>query len=158
MHGIEAGRSARGRVTGSVAAFLFMICGLLAVAGCSRPPPEEALRETMAELQRAIQARDAGAIRRHLAEDFVGPGGMDRDDARRTAALYLMGHQSIGVVIGPLDLELQDAHASVRFSAAFTGGSGRLLPDSASVYQVETGWRLEDGEWRMTSARWSPAI
>ena len=45
---------------------------------------------------------------------------------------------------------------TVRFTAALTGGSGSLLPDSAQVYDVETGWRFDDGNWRMTSATWQP--
>ena len=131
---------------------------LAMAAGCSRTEPEEALRATLAEVQEGIEGRDAGALRRHLADDFIGPGGMDRDQARRTAALYMMQHQSVGLTFGPLDVELQEPHATVRFRAALTGGSGRLLPDRANFYQVETGWRMEDGDWKITSATWTPAL
>lgn len=129
---------------------------LVALCGCARPPPEEALRATVGDLRSAIEQGDAAAFRRHLAEDFVGPGAMDRDEARRLAALYMLQYQSIGMTFGPLDVELREPHATVRFSAAITGGTGRLLPD-ANLYQVETGWRMESGEWRLTSARWSAA-
>ncbi|MGY0632960.1 nuclear transport factor 2 family protein [Luteimonas sp. A478] len=115
------------------------------------------MRQAVAEVQQNIEGRDAGALRRHLAEDFIGPGGMDRDQARRTAALYMMQHQSVGLTMGPLEIQLQEPHATVRFSAALTGGSGRLLPDQANLYQVETGWEMEDGQWRITSARWTAA-
>lgn len=131
---------------------------LLVVAGCGKTEPEEALRAALAEVREGIEQRDAAVLRRHLAEDFVGPGGMDRDEARRTAALYLMAHQSVGVTFGPLEVELNEPHATVRFSAALTGGSGRLLPDTGNLYQVETGWRLEGDRWRITSARWTPAL
>lgn len=133
-------------------------CALGLLAACSRPAPEEALRAALAGVQENIGQRDAGALRRYLAEDFIGPGGMDRDQARRTAALYMMQHQAVGLVLGPLDVELREPHATVRFRAALTGGSGGLLPDQANIYQVETGWRMEDGEWRITSASWTPAL
>lgn len=133
-------------------------CVLALLAGCSPPAPEEALRAAMSGVQESIEQRDAGALRRYLADDFIGPHGMDRDQARRTAALYMMRHQSVGVTMGPLDVEMQDPHATVRFRAALTGGSGGLLPDRANFYQVETGWRMEGGEWRITSARWTPAL
>jgi hypothetical protein len=55
-------------------------------------------------------------------------------------------------------VQLQPGHATARFSAALSGGSGRLLPDAAQLYDVETGWREEDGEWRLTSARWTPKL
>ncbi len=131
---------------------------LMLAAGCSRPAPEEALRNAVAGVQASIEERDAGALRRYLAEDFIGPNGMDRDQARRTAALYMMQHQAVGLTMGPLDVELQEPHATVRFRAALTGGSGRLLPDRANFYQVETGWRMEGGDWKITSARWTPAM
>ena len=128
------------------------------LVGCSRTPPEQALREAMAELQQGVEARDADVIEERLAEDFVGPEGLDRDGARRIAALQMMRHEKLGLTIGPLDVRVQDDHATVRFTAAATGGSGGLIPDSAEVYEVETGWRLEDGEWRMTSASWKPTL
>lgn len=135
-----------------------ILCVLGVLAGCSRPEPEAALRATLAEVQDSIERRDAAALRRYLAEDFIGPHAMDRDQARRTAGLYMMRHQSVGVTLGPLDVDLQESHATVRFRAALTGGSGGLLPDSANFYQVETGWRMEGGRWRISSAHWTPAL
>ena len=128
------------------------------IAACARPQPEEALRKALEGVQAAIEARDAGGLADHLSDDFIGPGGLDRDGARRLAALHFMRHGDVGVIPGPLDIELQDGHARVRFSAVLSGGSGRLLPDSAQAWQVDTGWRLVDGEWRMSSADWTPVM
>lgn len=139
-----------------VLAAALLLCAI--AAGCSRAPPEQALRAAMQEAQAAIEARDAAGLAKLLAEDFIGPGGLDRDGARRLAVLHFMRHGEVGMVPGPLDIELQDGHARVRFSAVLSGGSGRLLPDSARAWQVDTGWRLEDGDWRMTSADWQPGI
>lgn len=140
---------------------MLVACGLIAawlVAGCAKTPPEQALRETLAALQQGIEARDADTVEEHLAPDFVGPDGLDRDGARRLAALMLMRHDAVGLSFGPLDVQVRDQHATVRFTAAATGGSGRMLPDAAQVYEVETGWRLEDDIWRMTSATWKPKL
>ena len=126
---------------------------------CSRTPPEQALRDTVGELQQAIDDRDAGEVENFLAADFVGNDGLDRTAARRMATAIFLQHRQVGARIGPLDLELTDAsHATVRFTAALSGGSGKLLPDSAQVYEVRTGWRLEDDEWRITSAEWTPGL
>ena len=35
---------------------------------------------------------------------------------------------------------------------------GDPLPDSGQVYQVETGWRLVDGEWMLLNASWTPNL
>lgn len=136
-------------------------CALvLALSGaCNRTDPEEVLRTRFAALQQAVEARDAGDVADFLAEDFIGNEGMDRDAARRLAAGMFLRHRQVGVASGPLQVRMhgQDS-ASLQFDAALTGGSGGMLPQQAQWYRVETGWRLQDGEWRMISAQWSPRL
>lgn len=134
---------------------LAVACGWLLLPACSRTSPEHALRETMQSIELAMEQGDASQVEDYLADDFVGPGGMDRDAARRLAALAFLRHRDVGVTLGLLDVSVLPEHATVRFTAALTGGSGRALPDAARIYQVETGWRLEDGDWQLTSARWT---
>ena len=131
---------------------------LLALSACSRPAPEQALRETVAQMQEAVEARDAGALHDQLADDFIGPEGMDRDDARRLAQVMFLRNRDIGVTLGPLDVALQGSDATVRFSVALTGGSGSMLPDSAQVYDVTTGWRMRGEEWELVSVDWKARL
>ena len=130
----------------------------LGLAGCSRTPPEQALRETKAELQSAVEKRDAGAVEAQLAEDFIGPEGLDKKGARRLAQGLFLRYSTTDATLGPLEIVLQDRHATVRFTAALTAGAGGLLPESGQVYEVETGWRLEDDEWKLVSAEWEPRL
>ncbi|WP_242103787.1 MULTISPECIES: nuclear transport factor 2 family protein [unclassified Lysobacter] len=134
----------------------------LAIVGCAcacaRTPPEQALRDTIAQLQRDIGARDADAVTSVLAEDFVGNEGMDRRGARQLAAGTFLRYREVGAKLGPLQVEMRgDRHATVRFTAAISGGAG-LVPQEGQVYQVVTGWRLVDGDWMLTSADWTPAL
>lgn len=133
---------------------------LVAFSGCKRDAPEEAIRAQVTALQAAIEARSASDVADLLDEDFIGPQGMDRRGARQTAAVLMLRHQRIGVVMGPLDVELQGAdRARVRTRAALTGGDGAaLLPDSAQAWRVESGWRLRGDTWRITSLEWTPAL
>ena len=164
MHADSAARpaAARRRPALPFAAWLFAAA---ASSGCTAPAPEAALREAVAGLEAAVEAGDAGDVAGLLATDFAGPGGMDRDAAHRLARAAFLRNRDIGVVLGPLDIAMHDAapraaaargaSATVRFTAAFAGGRpGGLLPVDGSVYRVETGWRLEDGDWRLSSARW----
>lgn len=111
------------------------------------------MRETIAAMEAAAEARDSEGLVEHLAEDFGGPEGMDRDRFRRYLALIWLRNRDVGVTLGPLDVELLGDRAKVSFTAAARGGEG-LLPDRAEVYQVETGWRLENGDWKLISADW----
>ena len=136
---------------------LAMVLGLL-LSACAAPEPEQALRESVDHMRIAIEGKDAAAMQQFLAEDFIGNEGLDRDGARRTAAALMLRYRNLGTTLGPLQVQLSGDHASVRFTAMLSGGSGMPLPESAQVYNVETGWRLRDGEWLMTSARWTPAL
>ena len=138
--------------------FTLLLAALLALpAACSREPPEQALRATIATMQAAAEARDSDALAESISEDFVGPEGMDRDMFRRYLAVLWLRNREVGVSLGPLEVELIGERANVEFTAAATGGEG-WMPDRAQVYRVTTGWRIEGGEWRLISARWEPAL
>jgi len=150
------------RSRGGPHAIAIVLLVLALLAACGRTGPEQQLRRNIAQLQAGVQSRDLSSIRDALADDFVGPEGMDRTAAIRLAQVMYLQNQRIDAVFGPLQVTLLPSatnpdHATVAFSAAMTGGSGGALPDTARLYQVRTGWRLRDGDWRMTSADWSSA-
>lgn len=132
---------------------------IAAMTACSRKPPEQALREQLTALQSAIDARDAGAVHDLLAEDFIGNGGMDRRGARQLALAVFMRNRDVGARLGPVRVALRgDTEATATFSVLATGGSGGLLPQNGQVFEVETGWRLVDGDWRLLNATWTPEL
>lgn len=152
------------RVTGcSRSACLDVIRGVFwsiacaaALSGCARTVPEEELRQTVAAMQQSVEARDIGDLVGHVAQDFAGPEGMDRATLRRTAQGAFLRYQAVGVTLGPMQVRMANdgRHATVRFSAALTGGGEAVLPDSARLYQVESGWGQAGGEWELTSLHW----
>lgn len=142
------------RILGTLAVAWLLMAPVL---GCSRTSPEQAVRQQLDALQSAIDARDAKAIHGLLAEDFVGNGGMDRRGARQVALAVFLQHREIGARLGPVKIEMRgDTEAAAKFTVLATGGSGGLLPETGQVFEVETGWRLEDGKWRLLNARWTP--
>jgi hypothetical protein len=139
-------------------AWILAIACLLVVA-CSRTSPEQAVRHRIDAMQAAIDARDAGAVDDLIADDFVGNDGLDKRGARQLAVAMFLRYRDVSAKIGPATVELRGARDAVaRLSVLATGGSGGLLPDSGQVYEVETGWRLEDGEWKLLNASWKPKL
>ena len=132
-----------------------LLLGLL--VACGKEPPELALRNTMAGMQAAAEARDVDALLEPIADDFAGPGGMDRQMFRRYVMAITLRNRQIGVQLGPLDVKMFGERATVSFTAATTGGAG-WLPDRARIYQVETNWRMQDGDWKLMTARWEPKL
>lgn len=151
-------RAGKARRAGLHAAFtLASALSVPLLAGCRGEPTEEALRGTITAIADAGEARDAEAVVEHLAEDFAGPGAMDRDRMRRTLALAWLRDREVGVTLGPIDVELMGDRARAEFTVATRGGAG-WLPDRAQVYRVTTGWRLDDGEWKLISAEWREGL
>ena len=128
----------------------------------ARTPPEQAVRQQIEAMQAAIDARDAGAVDDLLADDFIGEDGLDRQGARATprrgpvpAVSRHLGEARSG--------DGRTARASAMPSRVSTCARDRrlrrpILPDSGQAYQVETGWRLVDGEWKLLSASWTPKL
>lgn len=110
-------------------------------------------------MQEAIDARDAGAVDGLIADDFVGNEGLDKRGARQLAVATFLRYRDVSAKLGPAKVELRgERDAVARFSVLATGGSGGLLPDSGQVYEVETGWRLVDGEWKLLNASWKEKL
>jgi hypothetical protein len=137
---------------------LWVVLMLLTLGACSKTPPEESLRRTIGEMQAAIERRDAGTLSDGIAQDFIGPDGMDRTAARRLAQLVFLQNTSVGVTLGPLDVALKPGGATVTCTAAMTGGHTALLPTSGQVYDVTMQWRQQGEDWELVSAEWEPRL
>ena len=79
-------------------------------------------------------------------------------DAKPTDAKPLRTVTSDRLLFALRRMEQQVSSARVSFSAVLTGGSGRFLPDAAQSYAIITGWRVEDGDWRLYYAQWEPNL
>jgi len=137
-----------------------VLCALLCaglLAGCRATPPEQALRDTIASMETAAEANDSDALFEPFAEDFAASEGMDRRAFRQYVTLLRLRNAHVSVTLGPLDVKLYGDRATADFTCALAGGAG-LLPPNAQVYDVSTGWRLEGGEWKLISARWTPKL
>ncbi len=146
------------RAAGLPGAIAWMLLLAVLMAACSRGDPETRLRDTIDELAQTIADRDPAAMQQLLAEDFIGNEGLDRDGARRMAAALMLRYRSVAATFGPLEVRMSEPHATVRFKLILSGGSSALLPESARIYDVETGWRLDGDDWKLRSVRWTPAL
>lgn len=137
-------------------AVIALLIAVMAQAGCSRAPAEQRLRETIASMEKAIEAADAAGFLSGVASDFSGNGGAyDRRQLHATLRGLFLRHRDIGVVLGPLDVVMHgEERATVVVSAVVTGGSGGLLPETGQRLRIESGWRQDDGEWRCITASW----
>lgn len=131
---------------------------MMLVSGCSRSPPEQRLRERIADMQQALEARKPADFVAGIAEDFGSENGMDRDGIRNLLRVQMLRNAAIGATLGPLDVSLHGDRATVKFSAVLTGGRGGLLPDSARPWGVTSAWRDGADGWQLIHASWEPML
>lgn len=132
--------------------------GMLLLPGCTRSTPEDALRVQLQQMQAAASAREPRAFMDGVAEDFSGEDGIDRAALHNLLRVQFLANATVGATTGPVSIELHGDKATVRFSIVLTGGDGRVLPDRVQSYAVTSGWRLQDGEWKVYVAEWEPML
>jgi hypothetical protein len=132
--------------------FLAMLFVLL--AACHRTSDEQAVRQALDAAEHAAETTDGGAFGDRLSEDFVGNRGeVDRKQLVNLLRLAHLRSETIHALLGPVTVEPRGERFVATFTVTLTSG-GRLLPSDMGVYDVESAWRKEGGDWVCYSASW----
>lgn len=142
----------------TVLKYMLIAVIVLSVAGCKRAPPEQRLRDTIAAMQKGVESGSPADFMEAVSPEFVGNEGVDRAGLERLVKAQLLLNSKVSVQTGPIAIEMaaDNKTATVRFSALLVGGTGGLLPVRGDMQEIQTGWRDEDGRWRVYSASWGP--
>ena len=118
---------------------------------------EQQVIHTIREMEAKIEAGERRPFMEHIAEDFAAQDGkMSRDEVRALVIFQLNRHKSLQGQLFPISVvETGIDTAQASFRALVTGGPG-WIPDSGQVYDFETGWRLDGGDWLLVTANWKP--
>jgi hypothetical protein len=131
------------------------IASLLAACGPASSPEDE-IRALADQAETAAEARDAGALRALIADDYRDGEGRGAEEIRRYVHGYLIAHQSIHLItrIDAIEIdgtELARAEVTVGMLGRESDSTWDLAGD---VYRFDLRLALEDGEWRVTRAAW----
>ena len=128
-------------------------------AGCARTPDEQRIRENMAAMQQALEAHQPKAFMAHISDDFIGKdAAFDRAELANLLRVEVLRNDQIGIVLGPIDVEIDGDRATAKVTATFTGGSGGLLPEHGSIYSIASSWKRAGRDWNCYSARWQQEL
>jgi len=136
----------------------FWLACALALTGCGRSlTVEQQVINTIREMETRLEAGQRIAFMAHLADEFrAQDGGMTREEVRALVIFQLQRYEQLQGRLFPIRVtETGAGTAEARFRALVTGGAG-WIPDSGQVYDFDTWWRLEGGDWLLTAANWKP--
>lgn len=128
----------------------------MALASCGKKLTVE--QQVIATLRHMESAAEEG---RHLdfmenvADDFSAQqGSMGRLEFHRFMIFQINQHRRLQAQFFPIYVtENSDDSASARFKLLVTGGAG-LLPESGQLFEVETEWIRDGGDWLLRGAAW----
>ncbi len=129
------------------------------LCACSRSSDEQQLGNTLATMQQAIEDRKPSDFIENVADDFTAPeADMDQRKLHDLLRLQVLRNQRIGVSTVVRELRVEGIRATITLSATLTGRSGGRVPERGSVYSLTTGWRKDDGDWKLVQASWQRSL
>lgn len=136
-----------------------LVAVLLIAAFSACSPPLTVSQQVIAairEMETRIEDGERRQFIKHVSEDFSGQNGqLNRQQLMGLVIYQLNRHQRLHAQLFPISVnETGEQTASANFRALITGGPG-WIPDQGQLYDFETLWRYQGGEWKLTSANWN---
>lgn len=136
-----------------------------ASAACSPAPksPEAQVRAVFERAEIAAEARDLGAFKRHIAENYQDAEGQDKRAIEGIVRYYFLGHQSIHLYMRVRGIAFSEpnraqAELLVAMAGEPIGGAENLRRLRADLHRFDvTLAREQDGEWKVIAASWRRA-
>jgi hypothetical protein len=137
---------------------VFLLATLAVVGGCRHTPDEVQVRNAIMATSEGAEAGKASDTVAALTDDFDGNAGqLDKKALANLVRLVALRGEKVHALMGPVTVEPRGERMVATFTVTLTAGAG-ILPDNAGAYQVETGWRKDDGKWLCFTATWKRAL
>ena len=140
------------------------------VAGCggARTDPEEQVRQWVAAVAAAAQAKERSAIMDLISDSYTDARGNQPADIENLLRLYFLRQGKIVLLTKIEEVTIHGTTAAdVQVTVGMAGTNNSALGISADAYRFELELEAPEGsdsysEWRLISARWAalgqPAI
>lgn len=136
-----------------------VLLSAILLAACSRTPEEQRIRNAITAMQQAVQAHQPRDFMSYVSTDFAGEDAtVDRDGLANILRAEVLRNDVVGVILGPIDVQMQGSRATVHVTATVTGGSGGLLPEHGAIYAITSGWKKDGSDWLCYNASWEQKL
>ena len=131
----------------------------LFAAGCSKPDDRTQIERLIRSAVQASKDRSPNDILARVAEDFKGPRGASRRDAKRMLVGRLVGDRWLYVVERSLDVQVEGKSATAALRVLLAEGNAvkrleDLVPTDASALRFDLRLAKRDGEWWVIAAEY----
>ena len=138
--------------------FSFLLVCLL-FAACSEPSSDEnRLRQAVAEMEKAVEARQAGPILDYLADDFQGNAVYRKANIHAMLLMHFRQNQNLHVYLRIADLKLAGNKARLLCRMLLVGRDEEVVPERGKVLEIVSDWEKRDGDWQVVKATWKDPL
>ena len=139
--------------------FWFVTVALSLLSACGDDDsPEQRVRELIAQVEVAAEARDASEVTQWLSPAYRDAHGNSNDDVKRLLRGYFIANQSIRLLTRVEELTFPnpgEARAKVLVGmVSREADAANAWELAADLNEFEIALAQEDGEWRVNWARW----
>lgn len=108
-------------------------------------------------METTIEAGESRRFMQHVAAAFEGQqGAMTRQQVHALVLFQLKRYQRLRAQLLPISVTPEgEGVARARFRALVTGGP-EWIPENGQLYEFDTRWVRDNGEWLLQSAAWRP--
>ena len=135
-----------------------LVIAVLLLAACGDElTVEQQVIATLRNMEYAAEEGQHLEFMTYVADSFgAQQGSMDRREFHRFMIFQINQNRRLQAQFFPIFVtQTGEGTASAHFRILVTGGAG-LLPESGQLFEVETGWLRDGGDWDLTEADWEP--
>jgi hypothetical protein len=141
---------------------LMLMIPVLLLSVCTKETEEDKVKKVVTSVQQAAEEKKISAVLEHISKTYSDPQGNDYNGIKGILAFYFFRHQKVSVYMPNIDIVVTGSTAKAVFQAILTGrgtgeASGGILPEALGAYNFEVLLYKEDGQWKVTSAKWERA-
>ena len=141
---------------------LMLMIPVLLLSACTKETEEDKVKKVITSVQQAAEEKKITAVLEHISKTYRDPQDNDYNGIKGLLAFYFFRHQKVKVYMPNIDIVVTGPTAKAIFQAILTGrGSGEaaggILPEALGAYNFDVLLKKEDGQWKVTSAKWERA-
>ncbi len=138
---------------------IIFIVAVISAFGCHIQTEKDKIQKTITDIRSAAEEKDMKKILNSLSRTYNDPQGFSYETVRGTLQGYLFRYQKIHIYLTNLDVSAEGAAGKAVFRVILSGSSKTepvhdVVPEALGMYSFDVSLKKEDGEWKVTSARW----
>ena len=129
----------------------------LGLQACGEPPtpPEQAIREWVAEGQRLAEEKDRRGLMDLISPSYTDARGNEQEDIENMFRVYFLRQNNIQLLTKINDIRVfGDTAAELDLTVGMAGTNDGTFGFSADAYNFELELILDGDEWLLTTGRW----